>query len=208
VQRHRRLRHHHAQFRTRTRHHRRTRRPVRRTRSSANRSRNRTHRRQRRVGPITRVPHPGTRHRTQRQQCRPPIRLLRQTQLHRPGPKTPDPRPHPLVRPPSTSSADQPRLTIPMSPARGSDSSLERLGRRGGISKRCRSFESPRARRWRCHKLVTSRRELRESTGDGLRRFQQVGLLPDSLRDNEIRPESDWGSSDWTPKPLSLIICH
>jgi hypothetical protein len=78
--------HHHARHRTRTRHRRRTQRPVRRTCSSANGSRSRTHRRQRRLGPITRLSHPGTRHRAQPRKCRPPLLLLRPSKLHRRAP--------------------------------------------------------------------------------------------------------------------------
>jgi hypothetical protein len=43
----------------------------------------------------------------------------------------------------------------------------------------------------RCHDVVTTRCELRESAGDGKRRLLLVRKLPDSLQDNGIHTMSD-----------------
>jgi hypothetical protein len=48
--------------------------------------------------------------------------------------------------------------------------------------------------RGRCHAVVT-RSGFGESTGDAKIRFLLVRLRPELLRDNGIRPMSDWGSS-------------
>jgi hypothetical protein len=49
--------------------------------------------------------------------------------------------------------------------------------------------------RGRCHAVVTIRSGFGESTGDAKIRFLLVRLRPELLRDNGIRPMSDWGSS-------------
>ena len=62
-------------------------------------------------------------------------------------------------------------------------------------SKQRRRSGNRRLRGGRCHGRVTTRCELGELTGYGLRRFQLVGTVRDALRDRLIQPLSDWGSS-------------
>jgi hypothetical protein len=49
--------------------------------------------------------------------------------------------------------------------------------------------------RGRCHAVVTTRSGFGESTRDAKIRFLLVRRRPELLRDNGIRPMSDWGSS-------------
>src|ERR1700722_5922159 len=63
------------------------------------------------------------------------------------------------------------------------------------VSKRRLLPESGVRERRRCHNVVTTRCEPGESTGDAKIRFLLVILRRELLRDNEMRPMSDWGSS-------------
>jgi len=62
-------------------------------------------------------------------------------------------------------------------------------------SKRCGRSDSRRLRRGRCHNVVTSGYESGGYTGDGVRPFALVALLPKPLPYSAIRVVSDWGSS-------------
>jgi hypothetical protein len=63
------------------------------------------------------------------------------------------------------------------------------------FSKQCGRVGNRWIRGGRCHGRVTTKRELGELTGYGLRQFQLVRAVRDSLRDSAIQPMSDWGSS-------------
>jgi hypothetical protein len=63
------------------------------------------------------------------------------------------------------------------------------------FSKQHLPSENRRRRDKHCHTGVTTRREFRDSTGNGLRRLSLVRLLQKSLRHSRIRPQSDSGSN-------------
>jgi hypothetical protein len=70
------------------------------------------------------------------------------------------------------------------------------VGRRPkSFSNQHEQLENGRSERRPCHTAVTTRCGSGELTGDGSRRFPVVSPVRESLRDSQVRPLSDWGSS-------------
>jgi hypothetical protein len=73
---------------------------------------------------------------------------------------------------------------------------LCRVGRRPkSFSTQHEQLENGRTERRPCHTAVTTRCGSGEVTGDGSRRFPVVRTGRESLRDSQVRPPFDWGSS-------------
>jgi hypothetical protein len=70
------------------------------------------------------------------------------------------------------------------------------VGRRPtSFSKQHEQLENGRTERRACHTAVTTRCGSAELTGDGSRRFPVVRTGRESLRDSQVRPLFEWGSS-------------